>query len=197
MKSKISVNTKKVWWWFFLKFIRGITMILILCFLGSLFIGVRLGSYQSEENFTTVAVIEIALVLVISSLCFCYSLALSKKQANTQDKTKSSDPQLCIILQELEANDDQQMKAQMHERLLIGRNLHITHIAFPNDLTVSSQHCRLIYEEGVMYLEDLHSMNGTYLNGIKIGKKEELHQGDILTIGRESLRISWSSETTR
>lgn len=172
-------------------------MILILCFLGSLFIGVRLGSFQSEENFTTVALIEIALVLVVSSLCFCYSLALSKKQANTQDKMKSSDTQLCIILQDLEANDDQQMKVQMHERLLIGRNLHISHIAFPNDITVSSQHCRLIYEEGVLYLEDLHSTNGTYLNGSKIRKKEEVHQGDVLTIGRESIRIRWCSETTR
>ena len=105
--------------------------------------------------------------------------------------------QLVVILQDLNAKETQQISIEMHDFLILGRNIHITHVAFPNDLTISSQHCRLMYNAGVMYLEDLHSTNGTYLNGTKLVGKEEVHPGDILIIGKESLQVMWSIEATR
>ena len=181
----------------FVKLIRGITFILILCFLGALTFGVRLGSFQRGENFTAVVVIEMAVVLLVSSLCFSYTLTLRKNQWNKLDKIRQMNTQLVVILQDLNAKETQQISIEMHDFLILGRNIHITHVTFPNDLTISSQHCRLIYNAGVMYLEDLHSTNGTYLNGTKLVGKEEVHPGDILIIGKESLQVMWSIEATR
>ena len=160
-------------------------------------LGVRLGSFQRGENFTAVVVIEMAVVILVSSLCLCYTLTWRKDQGNKLDKIRQMKTQLVVVLEELNVKDTQQISIEMHDLLILGRNIHITHVAFPNDLTVSSQHCRLIYKDGVMYLEDLHSKNGTYLNGTKLIDKEEIHSGDILIIGKESLQVMWRIETTR
>ena len=57
-----------------------------------------------------------------------------------------------------------------------------------DDLTVSREHARILRDEQGRYiLEDLHSGNGTFLNGIKIGS-ESVHEGDEIRIG-ESLMI--------
>lgn len=41
-----------------------------------------------------------------------------------------------------------------------------------NDLSVSRHHARLVREEGIWYLEDLNSSNGTYINDVQILKKK-------------------------
>ncbi len=52
-----------------------------------------------------------------------------------------------------------------------------------NDPKVSGPHCQLsIDEEGDTYLEDLHSENGTYVNGKKIQKQLLLH-ADLIQLG--------------
>ena len=172
-------------------------MFLILLFLFALFIGLRLGSFQRGENFNAVAMIEIILVLVVSSICFCYIIELQKKQQKNEETVRETEVPLRIMLQELDVKHAQQISVLMHERFIIGRNLQITHIAFPEDFTISAQHCKLIYEDGAMYLEDLHSKNGTYLNGIRIIGKIEIHQGDILAIGKESFLVQWDFEQTK
>jgi len=50
------------------------------------------------------------------------------------------------------------------------------------DITVSSQHCRIIPQDKKFYLVDLQSTNGTFLNEKKI-KKSEVVEGDIIRVG--------------
>ncbi len=44
--------------------------------------------------------------------------------------------------------------------------------------SVSRQHARILNSDGVFYLEDLHSRNGTFLNGRPVTQRQALNEGD-------------------
>ncbi len=56
------------------------------------------------------------------------------------------------------------------------------------NLAVSKLHARIMKQDGVYYIEDLNSTNGTYLNKIRITKKD-LKNNDIIIVGKHSLEI--------
>ena len=71
------------------------------------------------------------------------------------------------------------------ESVMIGRrpesDIHI------DNLAVSGQHARVMTIAGDSFLEDLDSTNGTFVNGKRV-KKHPLAAGDLITIGKHSLR---------
>ena len=52
----------------------------------------------------------------------------------------------------------------------------------------SREHCAFLVLEGVLYLEDLGSSNGTWLNGQKI-KRSPVKAGDKIHAGRPRLEV--------
>ncbi len=52
------------------------------------------------------------------------------------------------------------------------------------DGTVSRQHSRLTQKDGIWQLEDLGSVNGTYVNGMRVIRTIRLHLGDQIRCGR-------------
>lgn len=58
-----------------------------------------------------------------------------------------------------------------------------------DDRKLSRQHFALEYVNGKVLLSDLHSTNGTLLNGIRIGSRREVHTGDRITAGLTEIRI--------
>jgi len=57
-----------------------------------------------------------------------------------------------------------------------------------SDEAVSRAHLIITYENGKLYVRDMDSKNGTYLNGKRI-TKEELRNGDILRIGDTTIKV--------
>jgi|SRR3954449_6425364 len=57
-----------------------------------------------------------------------------------------------------------------------------------HDQFASSSHARIYDQSGSMYLEDLGSTNGTYLNGRKVKSAEPLSVGDTIRIGDSEYR---------
>lgn len=55
--------------------------------------------------------------------------------------------------------------------------------------TISAHHARLSYHHSQWWLEDLHSKNGTFLNGEPVGEPMVITQGDRLGFGQVSLQI--------
>lgn len=55
---------------------------------------------------------------------------------------------------------------------------------------VSRRHCRIWRERGEMFVEDLGSTNGTYVNGKPIDGKTRVRRQDVVTLGRKT-RIPW------
>ena len=51
---------------------------------------------------------------------------------------------------------------------------------------MSRRHCRLLVEDGVTYLEDLGSSNGTYVNGTRIAR-QKLNDGDKIQVGETTI----------
>jgi hypothetical protein len=62
-------------------------------------------------------------------------------------------------------------------------------IVLPNDEFASSHHARFEPRRDGVWLEDLGSTNGTYLNGIRISRARKLSPGDVVRIGETDLRF--------
>jgi FHA domain len=63
-----------------------------------------------------------------------------------------------------------------------GADIHV------EDPFASSSHARIDDRGGAMYLEDMGSTNGTYLNGRKVKSAERLDVGDTIRIGDSEYR---------
>jgi pSer/pThr/pTyr-binding forkhead associated (FHA) protein len=61
-------------------------------------------------------------------------------------------------------------------------------IALPDE-AASARHATLALDGGEWWIEDLGSTNGTLVNGVRIAKRERLHPGDEIGIGRVALRL--------
>jgi hypothetical protein len=72
------------------------------------------------------------------------------------------------------------------DELLIGRHPGCEIVL--SGSAVSRRHARLSFRDGSWILQDLHSTNGTILNGHPIGRCQ-LHPGDHLLIGEQQLLI--------
>jgi len=68
-----------------------------------------------------------------------------------------------------------------------GRNLEA--VRFLDDITVSRHHAAFLCEGGHLWLEDLGSTNGTYVNGER-AERVELFPGDEVIIGRFHLVVA-------
>lgn len=59
---------------------------------------------------------------------------------------------------------------------------------------VSRKHATVSLEQGNFILRDLGSLNGTFLNGVRLSPKYDyiLRHGDIVTLGRLDIRVTFS-----
>jgi pSer/pThr/pTyr-binding forkhead associated (FHA) protein len=62
-------------------------------------------------------------------------------------------------------------------------------VALPEDSFVSQLHARVFRRDGELYVEDLGSTNGTYLNTKKIATAVALRKGDRLQIGKTTMEV--------
>lgn len=60
---------------------------------------------------------------------------------------------------------------------------------FIDNPAVSFHHARVFSQAGVYYVEDLGSLNGTFLNGVRI-TQAPLTYGDVITVGKHTVRFA-------
>ncbi len=84
---------------------------------------------------------------------------------------------------------DPTSRVRIHSQVMrIGRRPYNDIIV--SDLSVSEQHAELRRTPAGRYsIIDLGSQNGTYVNGTRVNQ-QELNEGDIITIGHTTLRVS-------
>lgn len=84
------------------------------------------------------------------------------------------------------------------EENVLGRDL-ANDIAI-SDPEVSRRHARFMIREGSVFVEDLGSTNGTFLNGERISSPLQLRSGDVLTLGESIVlifsKISYDPDAT-
>ena len=85
-------------------------------------------------------------------------------------------------------------EAELVDRAVIGRSKARCRIVIPDDDEISGRHCELIHENKRVYVCDLDSTNGTYVNGVPISGKHRLLNNDMLMLGGTELRVTISEE---
>ena len=60
-----------------------------------------------------------------------------------------------------------------------------------SDKAVSGNHCELTFVDGKVYIEDMNSTNGTFIDGERISRKE-LKNGYIIILGKMSFKVNIS-----
>ena len=77
----------------------------------------------------------------------------------------------------------------LDDELTIGRSPGCG-VAMPEDIYTSTLHARLFRQNGQLWVEDLGSTNGTYVNSEQIAKAIRLGKGDLLQVGSTVFEVS-------
>src|SRR6202047_98923 len=64
-----------------------------------------------------------------------------------------------------------------------------------DNLAVSNYHARVYFEGGRLVVEDLDSLNGTFVNDLRV-ERATLHDGDSIWVGKHHIKVDASGDTT-
>jgi FHA domain len=62
-----------------------------------------------------------------------------------------------------------------------------------DNLAISSYHAKVYFEAGRMVIEDLNSLNGTFVNDLRV-ERATLHDGDKVHIGKHTIKVDTSGD---
>ena len=91
-------------------------------------------------------------------------------------------------------DNDLSQELTLTNSIIIGRDSTKAKLVFKNDELLSGRHCELSLKEGRIFICDLNSTNGTYVNGVPISGSFRLHNDDIILLGSMELRIGFNEE---
>ena len=83
------------------------------------------------------------------------------------------------------------VRKTMKDKFVIGRDSSKADFSMPTDNMLSSMHCMIYMNNKNLYIKDLDSTNGTYLNGKKLKGSQILSKGDIILVGSVEMKFSW------
>jgi len=63
-----------------------------------------------------------------------------------------------------------------------------------DNLAVSNHHARVYYEGGRLVVEDLDSLNGTFVNDLRV-ERATLHDGDKIWVGKHHIKVDATADT--
>lgn len=106
-----------------------------------------------------------------------------KHMGNKQVVRKEDAPYLKLLNRRDSLNFNMDDSYVLKDRMVIGRSPE-------NDIAISdpffsTQHACIYKKNGLFYLEDLYSRNGTYLNGLRVANEpREMKNGDRISMGQ-------------
>jgi pSer/pThr/pTyr-binding forkhead associated (FHA) protein len=78
---------------------------------------------------------------------------------------------------------------ELDDELTIGRSLGCG-VPTPDDIYASTLHARLFRQKDQLWVEDLGSTNGTYVNSERISQAQRLGKGDVLQAGSTVFEVT-------
>lgn len=94
-----------------------------------------------------------------------------------------------LFLEVVEPADRTGQRFDVDGELTIGRSPGCG-IATTYDVYSSTQHARLFHQDGRLFVEDLGSTNGTFVNSERIAKPTKLGRGDLVQVGGTVFQVS-------
>lgn len=104
------------------------------------------------------------------------------------DQRRRLDRSLSLVTINEDGTDGASVAVE-YEESVIGRD---ADISYPEDLFLSPRHALLRIQAGSVYVEDLNSLNGTF---IKLQVPVRLNAGDVFLMGRQVLRFTHATDT--
>ena len=108
----------------------------------------------------------------------------AKGRGRRQRRQKGSE---CLVV--LEPPSRKGQVYELGDELTVGRAMGCG-VALPDDTFVSQLHARVFRHNGSLYVEDLGSTNGTFLNRKQLSAAAALRKGDRLQVGKTILEVS-------
>lgn len=176
-----------------LRFIRVLSLVVLVLCLCMFYVIVRLDYLQQTGDMSSVVLTEAIFVVLLMVLFLTY-LREERKQKQYSSFPKVHNNKIILNVRFLNINDDekQTIDALIQDQLILGSDLDITHITFLKDEQIAPQHCSISHEHGTLYLSDLDTESGTFLNNHIINEKIELHRLDFIRLGNTFFQIDWS-----
>jgi pSer/pThr/pTyr-binding forkhead associated (FHA) protein len=104
-------------------------------------------------------------------------------------RTGEGMPRRVPYIRILESKDRRGERFALGDETTIGRSPGCT-ISLETDNFVSNLHARIVEHEGLWWIEDLGSTNGTYHNARRIAYPEKLRRGDRFTVGSTVFEVA-------
>ena len=88
------------------------------------------------------------------------------------------------------SNPERRFVAEGKKEYLVGRKPQMD-LCIPDDGYVSGTHCKFDLRDGVLFITDMGSSNGTKVNGNKIEEATPLQDNDVVRIGKVEYRVNY------
>ncbi len=88
------------------------------------------------------------------------------------------------------ADPTKYFRANVKDRIIIGRSKKLCDIPVSYDDSVSGKHCELFLRGNSLYVRDLSSSNGTMVNQQKVYQDIQINNGDVLRLGQLSFLVT-------
>lgn len=102
-------------------------------------------------------------------------------------KTKKGKTSEIVLRIESKTGEPSVQKVEFESSLMVGRSS-MCDVYF-DDAKMSRQHFVIEEISGALFLEDLESTGGTYLNGVRVFEKQKLSRGNVITAGATKMVI--------
>jgi pSer/pThr/pTyr-binding forkhead associated (FHA) protein len=110
-----------------------------------------------------------------------------EKKAAKQPRSGSKRKQLFLRI--VEPSEHAGQTFDLDDELTIGRSPGCG-VATPDDIYTSTLHARLFRNNDQLWVEDLGSTNGTYVNSERIAQSLRLAKGDVLQVGSTVFEVT-------
>ena len=119
------------------------------------------------------------------------SISIDRTADSFVSQPEPQEPDVTIVLTKMDHMSNQVYMVDIFGSIVIGRTKVKSDLSFPDDVKLSSAHCQISFSSNKLYLKDLNSTNGTFVNGIPISSQYKLEKDDVLQIGSLQFRINW------
>lgn len=110
---------------------------------------------------------------------------------DVQEQTKKTKKQWKIILENQETWE--KYTFVFYDNIGIGRGKKTPefekYITITDDPRISKLHCAIIHEGDRLYLKDMDSRNGTYLNGQSLDEPVAIQKEDVIGLGKTKIEV--------